>query len=326
MRMRRGFAVAVAIWTGAGIAAAGRLAWCAPDYPVKPVRIITELPGSSGNFLARYVGQRLHERWAQPVVVENRGGIGVSGTLAARAAPDGYTLWTGSTGTIATAVSLYKNVGFDPVRDFAPIVLISKAPLVFVAHPSVPAANLREFIAYAKQHSSPVVYSSGGNGTAAHLATAFFRSLTGIDMRHVPYKGAGASVSALVAGEAAVSSVSASSVVPQVRAGRLKAYAVTSTSRFAALPDVPTAAEAGLPGFEATAWYGLLAPAKTPRAIIDKLNRSIVEILRTPQTAEAFLAQGAEAAPGTPEEFGAWIRSEISKWARVVKEAGLRPE
>jgi tripartite-type tricarboxylate transporter receptor subunit TctC len=283
------------------------------------------MPGSSSDFLGRYVGERLGARWGQPVVVENRGGAGVSGTLVAKALPDGYTLWIGSTATLATTVGLYRKISYDPVKDFAPIALISRAPLLFVAHPSVPAANLREFINYARQNHGKVAYSSGDNGSASHLTSAFFSSLAGVNMLRVPYKGPGF-LTALMDGEAHVASISASTVVPHVRAGRLKAYAVTSKSRFAAMPDIPTAAEAGLPGFEAAAWYGVVAPAGAPSAIIAKVNRDVVEILRAPETTRAFLAQGAEAAPGTPEEFGAWIRSEVLKWRDIIKTAGITPE
>lgn len=326
MQFWEALAFAAVITVSVGVAGSESLAASAQKYPQKPIRIIAETAGSSTDFLARYIGQRLNERWHQPIIVENRGGAGVSATLVSGALPDGYTLWMGSTPSLASAVSLYKKLAYDPVKDFAPITLVSKTPFLLVANPSVPAASLSEFMQYARQRPGTLSYASGGSGTGAHLTGAFFRSLAGIEMSHVPYKGAAAAVMALLAGEAAVATISAPSVVPQVRAGKLKAYAVTSGSRFAALPGVPTAVEAGLPGFEATAWYGMLAPAGTSPAIIGKLNRDIVKILHETKTIEVFLAQGAEAAPGTPAEFGAWIRSEILKWARVIAEAGIRPE
>jgi len=311
---------------GIGVTPSECLAASVEQFPERSVRIVAESPGSSSDFFARHVAARLGERWGQPVVVENRGGTGVSGTRVARALPGGYTLGIGSTGTLATTVGMYRNIPYDPIKDFAPIALISRAPLLFVAHPSVPASNLREFMSYARQNSGKVVYSSGGYGTAAHLTSAFFNSLAGTNLAHVPYQGAGAALTALVAGEAHVASISASTVVPQVRAGRLKAYAVTSTSRFSAMPDIPTAAEAGLPGFEAVAWYGIVAPAGTSAAIIARINRDIVELLRAPETTRAFLAQGADAAPGTPEAFGAWIKSEVRKWGNMIQTAGIHPE
>lgn len=295
----------------------------AQGYPIKPVRIVAESPGSSSDTLARYVGQRLGVRWNQPVIVDNRG-PGAAAPLVAEALPSGYTLWMGSTPSLAGAVSMYKKLAYDPIRDFAPITLVSKAPFVFVAYPSVPASNLREFIAYAKQRAGGVAYSSGGVGTAGYLTTGLFLSLTGITMQHLPQRGVSNSMPALVVGEAAVASYSASSVVPQVKTGKLRAYAVTSDRRFPPLPDVPASAEAGLPGFEASAWYGMLAPAGTSAAIISKLNREIVEILRAPETTGVFLAQGAEAAPGTPQAFRELIQSEIPKWAKVIKASGIQ--
>jgi tripartite-type tricarboxylate transporter receptor subunit TctC len=310
---------------GAGVAGFGVASVRAQDYPVKPVRIVAESPGSSSDTLARYIGQRLGAQWNQPVVIDNRG-PGAAAPRVAEALPSGYTLWMGSTPSLAGAVSMYKKLAYDPVRDFAPITLVSKAPFVFVAHPSVPASNLREFIAYAKKRAGVVAYSSGGVGTAGYLTTGLFLSLTGISMQHLPQRGVSNSVPALVAGEAAVASYSASSVVPHVKSGKLRAYAVTNDRRFAPLPDVPAAAEAGLPGFEASAWYGMLAPAGTSALLISKLNREIVEILRAPETASAFLAQGAEAAPGSPQAFREWIQSEIPKWAKVIKASGIQPK
>ena len=291
----------------------------AEPYPVKPVRILAPSVGGGADTTARYIGQRLTDQWGKSVIVENRPGASatIAANIVAKATPDGYTLLMGEGASMVNAVSMFKTLPYSPVGDFAPVTLVATAPLVFVAHPSVPAQTLAEFIAYAKQRS--VNYGSGGEGTASHLTTAMLSQAAGLAMTHVPYKGAGAVLPAVVGGEVAFSSISATTASTQVKAGRLKAYAVTSSHRFANLPDVPTAEEAGLPGFTSAVWFGLFAPAKTSHAIIAKLNHDVGDILRRSDTREAFLARGSVVAPSTPQELGAFLRSEIAKWSAVIR-------
>ena len=293
----------------------------AQEYPVKPVRMLATSSGSTDDILARHAAQKLAERWGKQVIVDNRSGL-ISPEAGARAAPDGYTLIMAYNGNLAAAVSLYQKLAYNPIRDFAPISLYAETPLMFLVHPSMPPANLREFIGFAKKHPGAINYASAGNGTASHLTTELLKHVAGLDLVHVPYKGSGAAMLALVSGEVQFSSLVLPNALPQVRAGKVKAYAVTSKKRFSGAPDVPTAAEAGLPGFESTAWFGICAPARTPRELITKVNRDIVEILRTPAARDWLLAQGAEPSPTSPEEFAAFIKSEIAKWKKVIEVSG----
>lgn len=323
--MNRLFAVAWAI-------AGATLLLAAPghgqDYPAKPVRILAASPGATNDILSRYLAQQLSERWGKQVFVENRPGAG--GTIAAehasKAAPDGYSLHIAYTATFAVSPTLYKKLGYDPVRDFAPITLYADAPLMLLAHPSLPPGNLREFIEFAKKHPGAINYSSASAGTLSHLVTELLKDAAGIKLVHVPYKGSGAATTALVSGEAQFSALVLPNALPMLRAGRVKAYAITGKKRFSGAPDVPTAAEAGLPEFEATSWFGMCAPARTPPALVGQLNRDIVEILRTPATRDWLYKQGAEAIPSTPEAFGDLIRSDIAKWKKVVEASGARAD
>lgn len=323
--MNRLFAVA---WAIAGatllIAAPGH----GQDYPAKPVRILAASPGATNDILSRYLAQQLSERWGKQVFVENRPGAG--GTIAAehasKAAPDGYSLHIAYTATFAVSPTLYKKLGYDPVRDFAPITLYADAPLMLLAHPSLPPGNLREFIEFAKKHPGAINYSSASAGTLSHLVTELLKDAAGIKLVHVPYKGSGAATTALVSGEAQFSALVLPNALPMLRAGRVKAYAITGKKRFSGAPDVPTAAEAGLPEFEATSWFGMCAPARTPPTLVSRLNRDIVEILRTPATRDWLYKQGAEAIPSTPEAFGDLIRSDIAKWKKVVEASGARAD
>jgi tripartite-type tricarboxylate transporter receptor subunit TctC len=298
----------------------------AQNYPTKPVRVIAASPGTTGDLLARYLAQQLTGRWGRQVVVENRSGAGavIAAEVAAKAAPDGYTLHLGQLASFSAAVSLYKKLPYDPVNDFAPITLYAQMPLMFVTHPSVPAANLREFIEYARKRPGTINVSSAGNGTGSHLTTELLSQVAGLKLVHVPYKGTGAALTALVSGEAQVSSIVLPSVLPQVKSGKVKAYAITSKNRFAGASDVPTAAEAGLPGFESTTWFGMFAPARTPSDLIGRLNRDMVEILRAPATQAWSLAQGADPSPSTPREFAEFIKSETAKWKKVIEVSGAR--
>jgi tripartite-type tricarboxylate transporter receptor subunit TctC len=295
-------------------------------YPTKPVRIVAAATGSMADMLSRNLGPRLSERWRQPVIVDNRAGAGgtISADVAAKAAPDGYTLLMGGQATHAGAVSLYKSLPYDPVKDFAPITLFAQSPLVLIAHPSVPATNLREFLDYAKKHPGAIIYSSAGAGTASHLTATFFILQAGIDLVHVPYKGPAPALTAILGREAQVSFIPVPIALAQIKAGKLKTYAVASAKRFAGAPDIPTAAEAGLPGFEAATWHGMFAPARTPAVLIGKLNREIVAILQMPAIQAALLTLGVEAIPSTPEEFAAYIKSEIVKWRKVAEVSGAR--
>jgi tripartite-type tricarboxylate transporter receptor subunit TctC len=300
----------------------------AQQYPAKPVRIVASATGTSSDYLARYVGQKLTERWGKPVVVENRTGgpaATAAPTAVARATPDGYTLLMAETASLAIAVSLYK-LAYHPIKDLAPVTLVASAPLVVVGHASLPVSTLQELIAYARQHPHLINYSSGGPGTVAHLTSALLAVLTQVDVVHVPYKGAGAALMAVLGGEAHISSLSATVAVPHIKSGKVKAYAVTGKKRSPILPAVPTGIEAGLPDFEAEVWFGLLAPAGTPSALVTRLNRDVTDILNMPATRSAFLAQGTEPVPMTASEFALFIQSEIPKWARVIKASEVAVE
>lgn len=308
---------------------AGMFIWVAPvaaqDYPEKPVRIVASGPGTTTDYLARFLGQRLSGRWGQSVVVDNRGGGAgtISPSLVAAAAPDGYTLLMGEASGLSNAIHLQKTT-YDSLRDFAPITLVARSPLVIVAHPAVPAGNLREFIVYAKNHPRAMSYAAAGPSSVSSLTSGLLCLVAGIDLVQIPYRGANAALSAVISGEAQFGSVAATLAVPQVLARKVKAYAVTSQSRFTALPDVPTGIEAGLPGFESLAWFGIVAPARAPVGVITKVNRDVVDILRAPETVANLQARGTEAAPTTPAEFAAFIRAEIPKWGKVIKATGAR--
>jgi len=300
---------------------------CAQDYPNKTVRILAGSPGTLMDVVARHVAHGLSERWGQPVIVENRGGAGFTiGTgAAAQAAPDGYTLVMSDRTALAAAPHLYKSITYDPLKDFAPITLAAVAPLVMVAHPSVPAATLREFIDYARKNPA-MHFASSGVSTTGHVAAELLRIETGISPIYVHYKGSAESQRAILSGEPKVGFNGAPSTYPLIAAGKLKAYAVTSKKRLAAAPDIPTTAEAGFPGVELEYWVGVLAPAATPPALVARLNRDIVEVLRAPAMREALLAQGSESAPGTPEEFAARIRSDYARSKKEFEQIGLRAE
>jgi tripartite-type tricarboxylate transporter receptor subunit TctC len=298
----------------------------AQTYPTKPVRIIAGAAGTTNDILSRHLAQQLTERWGKQVIVDNRPGAAgtIAADLAAKAAPDGYTLHITQVASFAAAVTLYRKLPYDPIKDFAPITLYAETPLMLIAHPSMPPASLREFIDFAKKRPGAINFASGGGGTAGHLTTELLNYVAGLKLVHVPYKGSGAATLALMSGEAQFSSTVLPTILPQVKAGKVKVYAVTSKRRFAGAPDIPTAAEAGLPGFESTAWFGMSAPSRTPTDLISRLNRDIVEILRAPAVRDWLLAQGAEPLPSTPEEYAAYLRSEIVKWKKVIEVSGVR--
>ncbi len=312
--------LAVAVCALIAIAAA------AQDYPSRPLRFIVPFTaGGGGDMIIREVAQRLTARLGQTVVVDNRAGAGGSlGTeIVAHAAPDGLTLLMANVAPMAINVSVYKKLNYDPVKDFAPITLLASFPNILVLHPSVPATNLPQLIALARTKPGQLTYASAGAGSTTQLAAEFFKSRANIDLIHVPYKGGGAALIDLVAGQVTLYFSSLPAALPLVRSNRLRARGVTGLARALAAPEVPTIAESGFPGFEAVTWIGAVAPAGTPRAIVTRLNGELVEIMQAADMREKMIAQGAEPMTNTPEHFAAYIKSEIVKWAAVVKQAGI---
>src|SRR5258706_10277945 len=292
----------------------------AADYPNRPVRLITGSPGSTSDISARFIAQKLSEKWHQQVVVDNRPGAGgmIGAEIAAKSAPDGYTLMQGHIGTHASPQFLYKHLGYDPVKDFVPIALVSNSGIALAIHASVPANNLKEFIAYAKAKPGGVNYGSAGGGTSSQLSGELFNQMTGAKLVHIPYKDPGFALTALVGGETQAAFLSTTTISSQSKSGRIKALAVLSKKRFDAAPDIPSIVEAGYPGIESSVWFGLFAPARTPPAIIAKINRDAVAALQTPEAKALLLSQGAETIATTPAEFGAFLKAEITKWGRVI--------
>ncbi len=302
----------------------------AQDYPARPIRIIVPFtPGAGVDIVARAIAQSLNEAWKQSIVVDNRPGAGgtIAGDLVARASADGYTLMLGNVSTLAIAPALNPKLPYSPLRDFAPITLITTSENVLVLHPTVPATSMREFIAYAKANPRKLNYGSSGNGTTSHLGGVMFASMTGTEMTHVPYKGSGPMLTDLLAGQLQLSFSSVPTALPHIKSGRLRALAVTLLARSSVLPDLPTVQEAaGLKGFEISLWQGIVAPAATPRAVVMKLNKQIAASLRTPDMKGKLTVQGLDAVGNTPEQFGAYIRDEIAKWTKVVLASGARAE
>lgn len=300
----------------------------AQDYPARPVHIVTGGVGSFHDIVARQLADKLSERWGQPVVVENQGAaaLTIATGMVARAAPDGYTLALSDRSALAVAPHLYKSVPYDSVKDFSPITLVAAATTMLVANASVPAATLSEFLAYAKKQPQGTFFATAGPGTNNHVAMELFKHATGINAAPVHYKGGGASTLAMVSGEVKEGFGAVPSLLPQVKAGKLRAYLVTSPQRFPGAPEVPTAAEAGLPDLELEFWIGMLAPAGTPPAVIAKLNRDIAEIMQTPAMQATLLAQGARAAAGTPAQFADYISSESGKMKRLIELTGMRAQ
>jgi tripartite-type tricarboxylate transporter receptor subunit TctC len=312
--------------TGASLALAMPGWASAQTYPDKTARIVVPYPpGGPTDIVARLVGQKLSERYGQSFVIENRPGAGgnIGAENVARAAPDGYSLVVGTTAH-AINPSVFKELSYDVVADFAPVALFTLMPLVLVVHPDVPARTVQEFIELSKKPGSELAYASSGNGQSTHLAAEMFKSMTGARLNHVPYKGSAPALTDLAGGQVAAMFDTTLSAMPQVKAGRLRALAVTTAQRSKAAPEIPTIAESGVPGYEATAWNGLLAPAGTPKAIVDELNRAINEILKSPEVAERLAADGVEAGTGSAEDFADFIRAEVSKWAKVAESSGAK--
>ena len=296
-------------------------------YPTKSIRfIVTFPPGGSSDLIARAMAPVLSDRLRQPVVVENRPGAGgnIGMEAVVKSAPDGYTMGLGAAGALAANVSLYPKMPYDPVKDLAPVSNVAFVPFFIIAHPSLPANTLEELIGLARAKPGELLLGYGGNGTAMHLSGELFKLMAKVQMVNVPYKGSGPAAVDTVSGQLPLAVVDVASALAQVKAGRLKAIAVTSARRISAAPQVPTVAEAGLPGFDATGWFGVVMPAGTPAAIVGRMNAELVAALKRVEIRDRVLAAGAEPSPSTPAEFGALIRSEIDKWAEVVKLSGAR--
>ena len=300
----------------------------AQSYPARPIRFIVPFaPGGGTDVLARLLAQRLFDPLGQPVVVDNRPGAGgvIGAEIAARAPADGYTIVLGSPGPLTINPNLQR-VPYDTLRDFAPISLATISPFVLVLHPSVPAGSVKDLIALAKARPGQLNYGSAGNGSVSHFSAEQFKSLAGVDLVHIPYKGAGPAVTDLLAGRLHLMFENLPTVVQHVRAGKLKMLAVGTRSRSALVPEYPTVAEAGVPGFESSTAFGVLAPAKTPAAAIARLNRELVNILHSPDIREKMTAQGVEAVGGTPQQYSAHLKDELAKYGRIVKAAGIKLE
>jgi tripartite-type tricarboxylate transporter receptor subunit TctC len=296
------------------------------DYPNKPIRIVVPFPaGGTTDIITRAVAQKLSEEWKQPVVVDNRpgGGANIGADHAVRSAPDGYTLLMASTAHSINA-SLYPKMTYDPVKDFTPITMVAETAQVLVIHPSVPANNVRELIAYLKAQRSSVSYSSAGNGSQPHLSTELFKMMSGTQMLHVPYKGGPQAMTDLIAGHVQVSLATAPSAVQNIKTGKIKALGVSTKQRIPALPDVPTITESGLPGYEASGYFGLVGPPQMPAAIVNKLNAALVKIVREPSMSKYLSEQGADPVTSSPAEYAALIRDEVEKWGKVVKATGAQ--
>jgi tripartite-type tricarboxylate transporter receptor subunit TctC len=302
----------------------------AQDYPSRPIRIIVPFPPGAGtDIVGRAIAQSLSEAWKQSVIVDNRPGAGgtIAGELVARGNPDGYTLMLGNVSTLAIAKALNPRLAYDPLKDFAPITLITASENVIVVHPSVAATSVKALIGYAKANPRKLNYGSSGNGTTSHLGGAMFAWATGIEMTHVPYKGSGPMLTDLLAGQLQLAFSSVPTALPHIRSGRLRALAVTRPQRSATLPELPTVQEAaGLKSFEISLWQGIVGPAAVPRAIVAKLHQQIVASLHAAQMKARLTAQGLEPVGNTPEQFAAYMRAEIGKWTQVVKATGARIE
>ena len=298
-------------------------------YPLKPIHIVVPFtPAGSTDILARAIGLELTKAWGQPVIVDNIAGAGGSlgADRVAKAAPDGYTLLMGHIGTLAVNPSLYPALPYDPVKNFTPVAWVARVPNILVVHPSVKATSVRELVALAKAHPGQLNYGSGGNGSAANLATEYFKLQTGASLLHIPYRGTIPAVTDLIGGQIQVLFTGAPAVLGQIRNGQLRALAVSSPQRLAALPDLPTVAELGYPGFEADQWYGIVAPAGTPRDIVRKLNAQINQSLASSELKARLNNEGAIAMPSTPEVFGELIVREIARWKPVIQSGRVKSE
>jgi tripartite-type tricarboxylate transporter receptor subunit TctC len=299
---------------------------CAQNYPAKPIRMYTPYPpGGTTDILARIFGAKMQEAWGQPVVIEAKPGAGgnIGADFVAKSPPDGYTILMGASGPLAINASLFSKLPYDPAKDFAPIVLSASVPLVLVTHPSLPAKNVKEFIALMKARPGQFNYASAGPGSPQHLTAEMFKFMTKVEMTHIPYKGSGPAIVDLMGGQVLFAFESMIPILPQVKSGKLRGLAVTSSARSPVLPQISTVAESGVPGFESIAWYGVVGPAGMPRDIVAKLNGEMVRIANLPDIKQRLIEMGSPPVAGTPDQFGALIKSEIPKWARVVKQANV---
>jgi tripartite-type tricarboxylate transporter receptor subunit TctC len=299
------------------------------QYPTKPIRIIVGFaPGGATDLTARLVGQQLTESWKQPVLVENRPGASgmIGAELVARAAPDGYTLIMATQTSHAVAPSLYRKIAYDPVKDFAPITVAASSPLLLVVHPSMPVRTVKELVSLAKARPGELSFASGGIGTSPHMAAELLNSMAGTKIVHIPYKGEAPGLADVLGGQVPMMFSNVPTSLPHVKSGKLRALAVSGAKRSSLAPEFPTVAESGLTGFEVLTWFGMFAPAATPRDIVAKLNAEIVRALNAPDVRAKIAAQGLEIVANTPEQFAAYQQSEIVKWAKVVKESGARAD
>jgi tripartite-type tricarboxylate transporter receptor subunit TctC len=309
-----------AAWTGGGIA---------QSYPSKPIRILVGFtPGGASDMTSRILGQKLNDYFGQPVIIDNR--AGASGAIAARivakSAPDGHTLLSGATSILAINPGLSANLDYDPVRDFAPVSQTVSMPQLLVVHPSVRATTLPELIALAKAKPGELNYSSSGTGSSSHLAMELLKFMADLNLVHVPFKGSGQSMPALLAGQVQLIFDPMPTSLPHVRTGKLRALAISTARRSPVIAELPTVSESGVPGYASSLWYGVLLPAGTPPAIVARLHQAVVDILKTPEVAERFSALGADPQASTPAEFGRYIREELAKWGKLIKSAGIRAE
>jgi tripartite-type tricarboxylate transporter receptor subunit TctC len=310
-------AAAVLLWSSAALA---------QTWPTKPIRWISPWPaGGANDVFSRALAQKLTESLGQPVVVDNKAGAAgtIGSDIAAKSPGDGYTIVMGSSPTHAIAPSVYSALPYDPVRDFVPVTLVAVVPNVLVVHPSLPVKSVAELVAYAKANPGKINFASTGNGTSQHLSAELFKTLTGVDIVHIPYKGSAPALTELLAGTVQIAFENLPTMLPHIQSGKLRALAVTPAKRSAIMPDLPTIAEAGVPGYEASVWFGVLMPAKTPRAVVDRLHDEIMKALETPDLKMRMAALGAEVVGLGPDQFVAYLGNEIPKWAKVVKAAGV---
>ena len=314
---------------GIGVVSLASSAAYGQAFPSRSIRIVVPFTaGGAADILARIVGDKFAEMWGRPIVIDNRAGAGgnIAAEIVAKAPPDGYTLLMGSMGTQAMNVSLYRKLPFDPARDFSPISVVAKNPNLLAVHPSVPVATVKELIAFGRARPGKLNYSSAGTGSLGQMSAELFRLMTGVQMVHVPYKGGAPAVTAVISGEADVLFIVLPPILPHVKAGRLKAIAMGSRERHALLPEVPTVIESGLPGFEVRQWYGLLAPAGTPRDVVARLHAAVERIVNLPETSKRIIDTGSDPSATTPAEFEAMIREDTVRWAKVAKASGATAE
>jgi tripartite-type tricarboxylate transporter receptor subunit TctC len=320
---------AMAFAAGLALACAAAAPVAAADYPTKPITLIIGFaPGGPSDVMARILTKKMEEVLKQPFVIENRPGAGgsLAGTAVARAAPDGYTILLATGSLLAINVSLYKNLGYDPMKDFEPISLIGMQTNVLYLHPSVPAKSLSELIAHAKANPGKLSFGSGGIGTPAHLAGELLKIEAKIDITHVPFRGTGPTLQNVIGGHVPMAFNPPSPLIPHIQSGAIRPIAITTLARTAALPDVPTIAESGFPGFEATTWHGLVAPAGTPKEVVAALHRALMATLNDPAARKQLTELGIDLAGNSPDEFRAYIKSEIPKWARIVQASGAKAD